>query len=310
MPKVSIIINCHNGERHLKEAIDSIYSQTFGDWEIIFFDNSSTDGSAVIAKQYDNRLKYKLNNNLIPLGAARKLAVELASGEWVAFLDVDDKWYENKLKCQLDALEGTGYVACYAGIREITEKGNKIRDILPAHSSGNIFKGLLQQFDVNMVTPMFKREIVLKYGITFDPEITASEEYNFFVRISAKGEFLVQRKLLGEYRVSPGSLTDRQIKYWARERRHTLNSLEIENEGIKAKFPEAFREAEARAAYYEAQYLMSEGRENDARKLLWQVRGQDYRYNLLYFASRFSPIWRILHKRSVRSKILSLIKSI
>ena len=58
MSSVSVIINCHNGERFLREAIDSIYRQTYTDWEIIFWDNSSNDKSASIAKSYDKKLKY------------------------------------------------------------------------------------------------------------------------------------------------------------------------------------------------------------------------------------------------------------
>ena len=57
-PLVSVIINCYNGERFLKEAIDSVYAQTFSDWEIILWDNASTDNTAEIAMSYDDRLKY------------------------------------------------------------------------------------------------------------------------------------------------------------------------------------------------------------------------------------------------------------
>ena len=56
--KVSIIMNCFNGDRHLKQALDSIYDQSYSDWEIIFWDNQSSDNSASIAKSYDSRLKY------------------------------------------------------------------------------------------------------------------------------------------------------------------------------------------------------------------------------------------------------------
>lgn len=308
MPTVSIVMNCHNGAKYLREAIDSIYAQHYQDWEIVFFDNASTDSSAAIAKEYDSRLKYILNRSLVPLGAARKLAVEHAVGEWVAFLDTDDKWYPNKLSEQLSALKNTEYIACYAGIREITPGGEKIRDVYPMHSSGNVLEGLLHQFDVNMVTPMFRKEIVCELGINFDPEITASEEYNLFVRISAKGKFLVQHKLLGEYRVSYGSLTDRQKAFWAKERRYTLNCLANENDNIRSNYPAAFQEAEARACYYEAQYLMSEQRELEARLILSRVRFQDYRYAALYKISRYPWLWRMFHERTVRSRILSLLR--
>ena len=59
-PAVSIIMNCFNSGKHLKEAIDSVFSQSFSDWEIIFWDNLSRDDSALIANGYDRRLKYFL----------------------------------------------------------------------------------------------------------------------------------------------------------------------------------------------------------------------------------------------------------
>ena len=58
MAKVSVLMNCYNGEKYLREAIDSVYAQTYPDWEIIFIDNVSTDNSALIAKSYDSRLRY------------------------------------------------------------------------------------------------------------------------------------------------------------------------------------------------------------------------------------------------------------
>ena len=57
-PLVSVIMNCYNGETYLREAIDSIYAQTYQNWEIIFLDNASTDDSANIAKSYDKKIKY------------------------------------------------------------------------------------------------------------------------------------------------------------------------------------------------------------------------------------------------------------
>jgi glycosyltransferase involved in cell wall biosynthesis len=308
-PKVSIIINCHNGGKYLREAIESVYAQTFQDWIIIFFDNASSDNSAEIAKSYNEKIKYIYHKNLISLGAARKLAVAYADTEWIAFLDSDDLWYPNKLTCQFDSLKDNDYIACYAGVQEITPAGNKIRNVVPTHSSGNILEGLLRQFEINMVTPMVRKDVIQKYGINFDPTITASEEYNFFIRLSAKGKFLVQQTLLGAYRVSPGSLTERQFEHWASERRYTLKSIESENLGIKNKYSKAFQEAEARACYYDAQNLISKNNLNEAREILWKVRYQDYRYYFLYYIAYFPYLWKILHKRSFRLKILSLIKS-
>ena len=70
-PLVSVIVNCFNGERYLKEAIESVYAQSYDNWEIIFWDNASTDGSAKIAKSYDKKLKYFLAEKTVCLGEAR-----------------------------------------------------------------------------------------------------------------------------------------------------------------------------------------------------------------------------------------------
>jgi glycosyltransferase involved in cell wall biosynthesis len=306
MPKVSVIMNCHNGDTYLEEALDSIYAQTSHDWEIIFFDNASTDRSAEIAKSYDDRLRYIKNEELITLGAARREAVLRARGEWVAFLDTDDKWYPDKLITQLDGLPDADYIACYAGVREITPDGKKIRDVHPIHNSGNILEGLLHQFDVNMVTPMFRRDLVSKININFDPIVTASEEYNLFIRIAAKGRFLVQDIILGDYRVSPGSLTDRQISKWALERRYTLTQLEGENPGIKNRYPSAFREAEARGDYYEARFLMSESKYSNAMAIMNNIKNLDNRYRLLYYLSYFPLLWRIFHSNRIRLALLEI----
>ena len=72
---VSIIMNCYNGQRFLKEAIDSVYQQTYHDWEIIFWDNASTDNSLKIAKSYDSRLLWFESDKTVLLGEARNKAI-------------------------------------------------------------------------------------------------------------------------------------------------------------------------------------------------------------------------------------------
>ena len=74
-PKVSILMNCYNGEKYLHHAIESVLFQTYKNWEIIFWDNRSTDNSAFILKSYkDNRIKYYLASSHSKLGEARKKA--------------------------------------------------------------------------------------------------------------------------------------------------------------------------------------------------------------------------------------------
>ena len=70
LPLVSVIMNCHNGEKYLKEAVKSLISQTFNKWELIFWDNKSLDNSAKIIKRFkEKRIRYfKSKKLLISLG--------------------------------------------------------------------------------------------------------------------------------------------------------------------------------------------------------------------------------------------------
>ena len=108
---VSIIINCHNGEKYLRNAIDSVFSQTYGSWEIIFWDNWSSDNSAEIARSYGSVVKYFRSESFTSLYAARNYAIAKACGDYIAFLDCDDVWLCNKLEVQVaEVLKGSKIV--------------------------------------------------------------------------------------------------------------------------------------------------------------------------------------------------------
>ena len=110
-PTVSIIMNCLNGERYLRQAIDSVFNQTYKDWEIIFWDNGSTDTSAEIAKSYGERVRYFRSKKTYPLGKARNLCMAKSEAEYIAFLDCDDIWLPQKLEKQIPLFEKDPEVA-------------------------------------------------------------------------------------------------------------------------------------------------------------------------------------------------------
>src|SRR5664279_2033411 len=116
MPPVSVIINVLNGAATLTEAIDSVLQQTFDDWELIVWDDCSTDGSAsVLAGYADRRIHYIRAQLRVPLGQARQQAIDLSRGEWIAFLDQDDIWLPEKLERQLALTRDPGNVALVYG---------------------------------------------------------------------------------------------------------------------------------------------------------------------------------------------------
>lgn len=302
-PLVSIIMNCYNGEKYLREAIDSIYAQTYQNWEIIFWDNCSTDNSAKIAKAYDKKLKYYYGEENVPLGAARKYAVEKTNGIWIGFLDTDDLWFPNKLEIQISYVLGTDYVLCYAGIEDISPNGMKIRELIPKYSSGNQFPRQLQQFDINMVTPIVNKKILEKYKIDFDKNIIASEEYNLFMRLAAKGPICTIPEVLGVWRILDNSLTNKSINHWSSDRLYTLKQLKRENPKIEMLFPKEFQEAFNRGVYYKARYLMNEKKYGSAVKELKSISLQSKKYFFLFICSFFPIVWNFLHKQNIKRKL-------
>ena len=101
-PLVSILMNCYNGERYLRDSLDSIINQSYENWELIFWDNQSKDQSKDIFFEYsDDRFKYFYAPVHTDLGNARANAYKHLSGDFIAFLDSDDLWTPDKLNEQL-----------------------------------------------------------------------------------------------------------------------------------------------------------------------------------------------------------------
>ena len=169
-PFFSVIVNCYNGETYLKEALDSIFAQTFGDYEVIFWDNQSTDSSAEIAKSYsDSRLRYLLAPNFTEVSMARNLAVGQAQGEWIAFLDCDDVWLCQKLERQHqliteDSSAELGFV--YTRAKTINEKGDSIYSARDSHTlpEGYITKDLLEENYVAIASGARRKDYFLTIG--------------------------------------------------------------------------------------------------------------------------------------------------
>ncbi len=114
-PFISVVMNCYNGAQYLREAVESVLAQTYPHWELVFWDNQSTDDSAEIIHSYkDSRIQYYYAPTHTPLGPARGLAVDKAKGDWIGFLDCDDLWFPEKLEKQV------------ALIREEKEQGREI----------------------------------------------------------------------------------------------------------------------------------------------------------------------------------------
>jgi len=189
-PKVSIIMNCYNCSKFLKEAIDSVYLQTFNDWEIIFWDNASTDSSARIALSYDSRIKYYRAEKTTNLGLARVLAVKKSTGAYLAFLDCDDLWLKNKLKDQMDIFnqerDDIGIVYGRAS-RFLGNNKNRVMPGFFAKSTklpeGLVFNELVKGDFIPFVSAVIPRIVYDECG-GFPVHYKNATDYSLFLKIS------------------------------------------------------------------------------------------------------------------------------
>lgn len=224
-PLVSVIMNCYNCEKYLKEAIDSVYAQTYQNWEIIFWDNASCDQSSEIAKSYDSRLKYFKAAATTQLGEARTLAVKKANGKYLAFLDCDDLWLPEKIKCQVDIFNnskdvlGLVYGRCEFFYSDVKKDAYKLKDgvILP---EGNVFYKLVTENFIPFVSVMVDASIFEQCG-GFPSHLKHSPDYWLSLHVAHKYPVGAVQEVCCKYRIHNNNLTNELVVTAA------LESIEI-----------------------------------------------------------------------------------
>jgi glycosyltransferase involved in cell wall biosynthesis len=184
MPVVSIILNSYNQRDYLAESVESVLSQSFGDFELLVLDNGSTDGSQELLETYrDPRVRLVLNADNQAISKRFNQGVELARGEFISFLYSDDFYLPGKLARQLEIFRRLppDYGVVYGpghGFNQLTGE----RWLYPSIDySGLILRDMLAHYYrglINMISPMTRRECFLRYR--FHEDMFAEGEAVFF----------------------------------------------------------------------------------------------------------------------------------
>lgn len=291
-PLVSIIINCFNGREYLAESLRSVLDQTYTSWEVIFWDNQSTDKSREILEGFhEPRFKYYLASEHTPLGEARRLAIDCATGEWLAFLDCDDIWFPDKLEKQILVIEkndkNLGLIYCQANPLVEAEglktswgsaalkhaRSGKI-NVLP---SGNIFPAMLMGNYVPLVSAMVNRAAYYDVG-GINMGLKQAEDYELFVKIAKNYYCAAINEVLCLFRIHSNNWTHQQS-----EKSYTEAILVVSNFLPAAEAKKAL--AIWRANY--AGFLFKNGRSVDA--LLELIKSGNY---LFFFRKVAQKLFR------------------
>lgn len=233
---VSIVMNCFNSDKYLIEAIESVLSQDYANWELIFWDNQSTDNSAKIVKSYsDKRIKYFYSEQHTTLGEARNLASAKAKGSWIGFLDCDDKWEFNRLSILMEHISQRNHKLGFVFTRavyfreaillsksenstfseskdviDILSGNESISMLVPSiefyHNHDYIFEKLLEAFYFPWVTVLINKQCFDFVG-GFDNRYKSVEDYDILLKIAYLYEVCFIDKTTAHYRIHNSNIS-------------------------------------------------------------------------------------------------------
>lgn len=209
-PKISVVMASHNGEKFIKEAIDSILGQTFSDFEFLIIDDGSTDLTAVILQEYsqkDQRIKIFTNKECLGLTKGLNILIKQAKGEYIARMDDDDISFKNRFEKQMDFMQKNSDVVLAGSFAFlINEKSEIIGEKKLAVTSEQIKKQLLFNNQIIHSSWFAKKDILIKEGL-YNEQFKKAQDYEFVLRLATKYKIANLPENLLKYRVLKTSLS-------------------------------------------------------------------------------------------------------
>ncbi len=312
-PLVSVVIPTFNRGRLLLHAVESALAQTEANIEVIVVDDGSTDETSQLLESYQDRIKYLWQPNS-GVGAARNAGMEKASGEFIAFLDSDDRWKNWKIAVQLaafrrfpelqlacsdassiddegrevDALYLRRYLTAYNyfDVKKLFETHISLHELCPniaglppgSHARvGDLSSAIFMGNLILTPSVVFRRELVSHYG-AFDLSIgDAGEDYDLFARFCQAGPVALIDAAAIEVRIGGNDHLRTQRSKMALANLVTMRRLEQRSGGIFRLDQAMVQRRRVDALAWAGLALFDEGRAREARRYLWQVVASRYR---------------------------------
>ncbi len=199
---ISIITSTYNNANFISQAIKSVLAQTYDNWEMIIVDDGSSDETEDVVKRFkDSRIHYFfLKHSGIP-AISRNIGIRHSRGEFIAFLDADDKWLPLKLEMQVAFLRANPEIALVYGLSK-TFGLISTDTYLKSGFSDKIFYKLIESNFIPCLTVMIRSSVLQDVGIfDEDEEIKFAEDWELWLRISRKHSIGFIPEVLGYYRV-------------------------------------------------------------------------------------------------------------
>lgn len=229
MPKVSVVMPVYNSEEYLREAIDSIISQTFTDWEFIIVNEYGSNKAATdILAEYaamDPRIIVIQNKKRLGIAESLNVGLQMAKGEYIARMDGDDLSMPERLQRQVEYLDTHLDIdLCGSYISDVS--GNKL-DWQLELNSGQIYSDIIFFSPCVHPTIMFRARLIEKMHIEYSSDFVASEDYDFFEKICSVGKIINLPQILLCYRLHSDNATERNRNIGANLYKQVMNRVFI-----------------------------------------------------------------------------------
>lgn len=202
---ISIVLPIYNGEKYMRESIDSIISQTYQNWELLILDDCSSDNTSEIAKEYaakDNRIQYYSNEENLRLPRNLNKGFSLAKGDFLTWTSDDNKYHPTAIERMHQALIENNTEFVFASCNIIDENSRQIEFIMVNKMSRKRITGS------NPVGAcfMYTRNVYETIG-DYNPDLVFVEDFDYWQRICANFNFSIIEEILYDYRWHSGALT-------------------------------------------------------------------------------------------------------
>ena len=192
MSLISIVIPVFNRADVISRALESVWNQTFQEWECLVVDDFSTDNIKETVKTYctkDNRFHYLLNESKKGANGARNTGIVHAKGDYISFLDSDDEWHPEMLEKQIKQYYKSDSIgAVYSNLHYKTAAGNETEFGAPLGIHGNIYKETLAQGYLAPTTVISAKRVLLNEVNLFDLTLPASQDDDICFKLAKKTE--------------------------------------------------------------------------------------------------------------------------
>lgn len=235
-PKVSVIIPTYNRAKFVCESIESVLGQTFEDFELIVVDDGSDDGTKELLEQYrsDGRFKYFYQSNR-GRSAARNAGISASSGEWLIFLDSDDRLKPDAIRTFLSRTQEFPEADVVVGRAEYIDAASKRIEGPYGPAGEKPAKGFFRRPYLRVLRDLFfsngnsivRAKFIKENGILFDPAFSASEDTDFAQRIAVRGNIYDTADILQQIRFHASNTANSEVRRQAADvgRKHLAEVL-------------------------------------------------------------------------------------